>query len=230
MRTNYDVIIIGSGAGGGTLAYKLAPSGKRVLLLERGGFLPREKDNWSTAAVFTNGKYKAHEDWTAKDGTIFHPGIHYYVGGNTKVFGAALLRFRENDFKELKHAGGISPAWPISYGDLEPFYGEAEELYAVHGRFGLDPTEGPSSRPYSHPPISHEPRIRKLFDDLTRMGRRPFNLPVGVHLNEADPAHSACIRCNTCDGFPCLVHAKSDAEVTAVRPALEHKNVELITG
>ncbi|HTB22642.1 MAG TPA: GMC family oxidoreductase [bacterium] len=229
MARDYDVIIIGSGAGGGTLARKLAPSGKRVLILERGGFLPREKDNWSTAAVFTRNKYKAPEAWTDKNGQSFHPGIHYYVGGNTKVFGAALLRFRKEDFGALRHAGGLSPAWPISYEDLEPWYGEAETLYEVHGLFGMDPTEPYSSRPYAHPPISHEPRVQRLFDDLKALGHRPFHLPVGVRLNEADPANSACIRCNTCDGFPCLVHAKSDAEVMAVRPALEFPNVELLT-
>jgi choline dehydrogenase-like flavoprotein len=228
MALDYDVIIIGSGAGGGTLARKLAPSGKRVLILERGGYLPREKDNWSTAAVFTGSKYHAAEAWTDKNGQSFHPGIHYYVGGNTKVFGAALLRFRKEDFGILRHAGGISPAWPIAYEDLEPHYGEAETLYEVHGQFGLDPTEPFSSRPYAHPPISHEPRIQRLFDDLKGLGHHPFHLPVGVRLNEADPAHSPCIRCNTCDGYPCLVHAKSDAEVMAVRPALQYPNVELL--
>jgi choline dehydrogenase-like flavoprotein len=229
MAKDYDVIIIGSGAGGGTLARKLAPSGKRVLLLERGGYLPREKDNWRGVAVFARNKYKAAEEWTAKDGRTFKPGIHYYVGGNTKVFGAAMLRFRERDFGELKHAGGISPAWPISYHDLEPWYGEAEALYEVHGQFGLDPTEPYSSRPYAHPPVSHEPRVQRLFDDLKKMGHRPFYLPLGVRLNEADPAHSPCIRCDTCDGFPCLVHAKSDAEVIGVRPALAYPDVELLT-
>jgi choline dehydrogenase-like flavoprotein len=229
MGMDYDVIIIGSGAGGGTLAQRLAPSGKRVLLLERGGFLPREKDNWSTEAVFTNSKYKAGEAWTDKHGQVFHPGIHYYVGGNTKVFGAALLRFRERDFGALKHAGGISPAWPISYADLEPYYCQAEELYQVHGRFGLDPTEPPASKPYAHPPISHEARVQRLFDDLLKAGHKPFNLPLGVRLDEADRPNSPCIRCDTCDGFPCMVHAKSDAEVMAVRPALAHANMELLT-
>jgi choline dehydrogenase-like flavoprotein len=229
MATDYDVIIIGSGAGGGTLARKLAPSGKKVLLLERGGFLPREKDNWNTEAVFTQGKYKAHEEWTDKDGKTFHPGIHYFVGGNTKVFGAALLRFRKEDFAELRHAGGLSPAWPISYEDLEPYYAEAEALYEVRGRFGLDPTEPPTSRPYAFPPIGHEPRVQRLFDDLKRLGHSPFYLPLGVRLDETEPLGSLCVRCDTCDGFPCLVHAKSDADLMGVRPALKYPNVELLT-
>jgi choline dehydrogenase-like flavoprotein len=227
---HFDVIIIGTGAGGGTLAYHLAPSGKRILLLERGGYLPREKDNWDTRAVFTEGKYKAHETWYDKNGKTFHPGIHYYVGGNTKVYGAALLRFRKEDFGEVKHHGGISPAWPISYEDLETYYTKAEYLYQVHGQRGIDPTEPPASAPYSYPPVSHEPRIQELFDDLHRIGHNPFSLPLGILLDEENQRRSRCIRCDTCDGFPCMVNAKADAQVICVDPALECKNVSLLTG
>ena len=150
--THYDVIIVGTGAGGGTLAHRLAPSGKRILLLERGGYLPRETDNWSARAVFVENKYKAKVSWQDKHGQTFHPGIHYCVGGNTKVYGAALLRFRAADFEEVKHHGGISPEWPIGYDDLEPYYTEAEYLYHVHGQRGSDPTEPPAGAPYRYPP------------------------------------------------------------------------------
>lgn len=230
MSTHYDVIIIGTGAGGGTLAYKLAPSGKRILLLERGDYLPREKDNWSSRAVFVENKYKAKTAWYDKDGGTFHPGIHYYVGGNTKVYGAALLRFRKEDFGELKHHGGVSPAWPIAYEDLEPYYTQAEHLYHVHGARGEDPTEPPASSPYRYPAIRHEPRIQELHEDLAKLGHRPFHLPVGVMLEEDRLQTSRCIKCNTCDGFPCLVNAKADAQVVCVDPALAHKNVTLLTG
>jgi len=229
MSTHYDVIIIGTGAGGGTLAYRLAPSGKRILLLERGGYLPREKENWSSRAVFVESRYKAEANWSNKDGRTFHPGIHYYVGGNTKVYGAALLRFRKEDFCEIKHYGGISPEWPIQYEDLETYYTQAEQLYQVHGQRGEDPTEPPASGPYPYKPLRHEPRIQELHDDLTRLGHRPFHLPVGVRLDEDNPEKSTCIRCSTCDGFPCLLNAKSDAQVTCVEPALQHSNVTLLT-
>ena len=199
---HYDLIIIGTGAGGGTLAYALAPSGKRILLLERGGYLPREKDNWETRAVFTQSKYKAKEAWYDKDGKEFHPGIHYYVGGNTKVYGAVLFRLRKEDFGEIQHHGGISPAWPLSYEDFEPYYTRAEQLYQVHGERGSDPTEPPAGGPYPYPAVSHEPRIQELADDLSRMGHTPFPLPVGIMLDEANPHKSRCIRCDTCDGFP----------------------------
>lgn len=228
--THYDIIIIGSGAGGGTLAHALAPTGKRILLLERGDWLPREKDNWDTEAVFIRSKYKAHETWLDRSRKPFSPGIHYWVGGNTKVYGAALLRFRREDFGELKHADGLSPAWPIDYAELEPYYGRAEILYRVHGERGIDPTEPEASTSYPFPPIHHEPRVEDLAESLRRIGRSPFPLPMGIGLNEAAPQNSPCIRCETCDGFPCLVHAKADAEVMCVRPALEHPNVELQTG
>jgi choline dehydrogenase-like flavoprotein len=227
--SRYDVIIIGSGAGGGTLAWKLAPSGKRILLLERGGYLPREKDNWRSRAVFVDNKYKAAETWTDKHGKTFAPGIHYYVGGNTKVYGAVLLRMRERDFEAVRHKDGLSPEWPLKYADFAPYYTEAERLYSVHGLRGADPTEPPCDAPYPHPPLSHEPRIQQLHDDLERIGRTPFPLPVGIKLVEDDRPASPCIRCDTCDGFPCLVDAKADAHIACVRPALEHPNVTLMT-
>ncbi|MEW6683359.1 MAG: GMC family oxidoreductase [Nitrospirota bacterium] len=227
--THFDVIIIGTGAGGGTLAFHLAPSGKRILVLERGSYLPRETANWDSRAVFADSKYRAKTTWYDKQGKSFHPGIHYYVGGNTKVYGAALLRFRREDFEEVKHHGGISPAWPIRYQDLEPYYTQAEYLYHVHGQRGIDPTEGPASAPYRHPPVSHEPRIQELCDDLRGIGHTPFPLPLGIRLNEAQRHHSPCIRCATCDGFPCLVEAKADAHTTCVQPALAYPNVTLLT-
>ncbi len=228
--SHFDVIIIGSGAGGGTLAYTLAPSGKRILLLERGGYVPREKDNWSSRAVNVEGKYQTREVWYDREGNPLHPHTNYYVGGNTKFYGAALFRLRREDFGEITHDGGISPAWPISYDDLEPYYTRAERLYQVHGERGVDPTEPPASAPYPFSPVSHEPRIQQLSDDFAALGLKPFHVPLGVMLNEQSPRESRCIRCETCDGFPCLVYAKSDAQVIAVDPALEHPNVTLLTG
>ncbi len=227
--THYDVIIIGTGAGGGTLAYALAPTGKRILLLERGDYVPREKDNWDTRAVVTEGKYHIKEAWHDKDGKEFHPGTHYFVGGNTKFYGAALVRLRREDFGEIRHYGGVSPAWPIRYEDLEPYYTQAEYLYNVHGVRGSDPTEPPASAPYPYPPVSHEPRIQQLSDDLKKLGYHPFYLPMGVMLDEKNRQKSPCIRCSTCDGHPCLVNAKADAQVICVDPALEHSNVTLLT-
>jgi choline dehydrogenase-like flavoprotein len=229
-RTHYDVIIIGTGAGGGTLAHRLAPSGKRVLLLERGDYVPREKDNWSSRAVNVAAKYHTPEVWHDAAGEPLHPHTNYYVGGNTKFYGAALFRLRREDFGELKHWGGVSPAWPIAYEDLEPYYTEAERLYQVHGERGVDPTEPPASAPYPWPAVSHEPRIQQLHDDFARLGLRPFHVPLGIRLDERNPHQSACIRCETCDGFPCLVQAKSDAQVMCVAPALRHPNVQLLTG
>ncbi|HEV8474705.1 MAG TPA: GMC family oxidoreductase [Methylomirabilota bacterium] len=230
MSTRYDVIIIGSGAGGGTLFHALAPTGKRILLLERGDYVPREKDNWSTRAVNLEGKYNTKETWRDAEGRELHPHTNYWVGGNTKFYGAALFRMRREDFGELKHWGGLSPGWPIAYDDLEPFYTRAEHLYHVHGERGGDPTEPPASAPYPHPAISHEPRIQALAEDLARQGLRPFHVPLGIMLDERNPHRSPCIRCGTCDGHPCLVGAKADAQVVCVDPALDHPNATLLTG
>ena len=227
MADEYDVIIVGSGAGGGTLAHRLAPSGKRVLILERGDWLPREPQNWDATAVFVDNRYVSKDTWYDKSGKPFQPQVHYFVGGATKCYGAALYRLREQDFGELRHHGGISPAWPIGYDVMEPYYAQAEDLYQVHGIRGEDPSDPPGG-PYPFPPVSHEPRIQELFDDLVRVGLHPFHSPNGIMLDEANLAFSRCIRCATCDGFPCLVHAKSDADVIAIRPSLEHDNVTLL--
>jgi choline dehydrogenase-like flavoprotein len=229
MTQPYDVIIIGTGAGGGTLAYRLAPTGKNILLLERGDFLPREKQNWDVDAVFGEGRYVSKDTWYDTHGKAFQPGTHYFVGGATKMYGAALFRLRREDFGELKHHDGLSPAWPIAYDDLEPYYTQAEQIYQVHGLRGADPTDPPASAPYLHPPLSHEPRIQELCDSLTKAGYHPAPTPTAILLNEQERHNSLCIRCDTCDGFPCLVHAKADAEVVCVRPALTYPNVTLVT-
>ena len=229
MKTHYDVIIIGSGAGGGTLAQHLASSGKEILILERGGWLEREVENWSADAVFVHNRYISPEQWNDKEGKPFQPQIHYYVGGATKMYGAALYRLRKEDFGELKHYDGISPAWPISYEEMEPYYTKAEKMYYVHGERGIDPTEPPYSEPYPYPPVSHEPRIQQLYDNLKNANYHPFPAPCAVMLNEQDRPRSRCIRCQTCDGFPCLVQAKADAEIVGVRPAMVNKNVTLLT-
>lgn len=229
MKTHYDVIIIGSGAGGGTLARHLAPSNKNILILERGDWLKREIENWSADAVFVKNRYISSDTWYDKKGRSFQPQVHYFVGGATKMYGAALYRLRKQDFAEVKHYDGISPAWPVGYEEYEPYYAKAEKMYFVHGERGIDPTEPPYSTPYPYAPVSNEPRIQKLYDDLKKAGYHPFPAPCAIMLNEKDPPASRCIRCQTCDGFPCLVQAKADAEMSAVRPALDYPNVTLLT-
>ena len=229
MATDYDVIIIGTGAGGGTLAHRLAPTGKKILLLERGNYVKREKENWSPQAVNAEGRYQTREVWRDRDGKDLHPHTNYCVGGNTKFYGAALFRLRKQDFGEVRHHGGLSPAWPVSYDEMEPYYTQAETHYHVHGQRGEDPCEPPADAPYPHPAVSHEPRMQQLSDDFARLGLKPFHTPLGVMLDERNPPSSRCIRCGTCDGFPCLVYAKSDAQVLSVDPALQHPNVTLMT-
>ncbi|MGF1493815.1 MAG: FAD-dependent oxidoreductase [Microcoleaceae cyanobacterium] len=226
---HYDIIIIGTGAGGGTVAHELAPTGKKILILEKGEFLPREKENWDPAEVFQDQRYYTKEQWCDRDGKTLNPQTCYWVGGNTKVYGAALLPMRERDFDEVEHKGGISPAWPLKYQDFAPYYARAEQLFSVHGQKGQDPTE-PQREAYPYPPVSHEPEMQAIADNLEKLGYTPFNLPVGLRLNEIDKTLSDCIRCDTCDGFPCLVGGKADAEVECIRPARQHKSVTLMTG
>jgi choline dehydrogenase-like flavoprotein len=238
----YDAIIIGTGAGGGPLALRLAQAGKRILILERGPFLPQEKLNWSTSAVFLKNRYHTRETWHDKDGNDLHPQQAYFVGGQTKVYGAAMFRMRAEDFGVIRHKGGISPAWPISYADLEPFYTEAEELFHVHGDLGanppaipggwgsaFDPTEPFHSKPYPFPAFSNEPRMAAIEAGVRACGVNTFPIPLGLKRNEKDPLTAPCVRCDTCDGYPCLVHAKSDADINCIRQILHLPNVTLMT-
>lgn len=237
-RSDFDVVIIGSGAGGATLAHRLAPSGKRILVLERGERLPRERRNWDPRAVFQDGAYRARETWLDRDGTPFSPSTYYRVGGNTKVFGAALMRMREEEFGEVRHFDGVSPDWPIGYRDLEPYYAEAERLYHVHGEAGGDPTDPPRSGPFPHPPLPHDERIARLARDLEGLGHRPFRLPMAVRLNEDDDPDGpfllremyGALGYEAFDGYPDLAGLKCDAETVCLDPALEHGNVALRTG
>jgi choline dehydrogenase-like flavoprotein len=224
--TSPDIVIIGTGAGGGTIARALAPSGARILILERGDFLPNEPENWSPEAVFVQNRYKTTECWEDGKGNAFHPGIHYWVGGNTKMYGAVLHRLRAEDFDAIEHEGGTSPAWPISYADLEPYYRVAEQWYWAHGEAGIDPTEPWRSTSYPWPAIPHDPYMSDLAEGMRGLGLTPYPLPVGLDYRR----EGRCIRCRTCDAFPCQVDAKADAHVCGILPALESPNVELWTG
>ena len=242
MAKPYDAIIVGSGAGGGPLALRLAQAGKEVLIIERGPFLPQEKLNWSTSAVFLQNRYHTREIWRDKDGNDLHPQQAYFVGGQTKVYGAAMFRMRAQDFGVVQHEGGISPAWPISYADLEPFYSEAEELFHVHGDLGpeapvvpggwgsqYDPTEPFHSKPYPFPAFTNEPRMAAIEAGVRACGIHTFPIPLGLKRNETSPLSAPCVRCDTCDGYPCLVHAKSDADINCIRQILHLPNVTLMT-
>ena len=229
---HYELIVIGSGPGGAALAQRLAPSGKRILILERGDYLPRETANWSSTEVFVNARYQAPETWYGAGGEKFHPGLHYCVGGNSKVYGAALLRFRERDFEAVAHGDGVSPEWPLKYDAFEPYYAEAETLFHVHGQRGEDPCEPWASAAYPHEPVAHEPRIAALHEQLCACGLQPFHLPLGILLDQKDglPTRSSrCIRCDAFDGFPCPLDGKADAQVICIDPTLAaHANVTLL--
>ena len=222
---SYDVIIVGTGAGGGTLARHLAPSGKRILLLERGDWLPREPSNWLAQDVFVDNRYVSEDTWYDEQGKPFQPQIHYFVGGATKLYGAALYRLaRRTSASSRTTTGsrrpGRSPTTSSSRTTRSPSSSTRCTARAARTR-----PSRPPARPTLSRPVSHEPRIQQLSDDLAAAGYHPFHAPCGIRLNEQNLPYSACVRCANCDGFPCAVHGKSDAEVLGVRPALEHPNV-----
>jgi len=217
-RVSCDIAVIGSGMGGGMIARALAEQGREVSIFERGHRLPREAANWDVAHVFQRSSYKNSEKWLDARGRSFLPGVHYYVGGNTKVYGASLPRFRESDFKEYVTADGVSPAWPFSYEELEPYYLKAEKALEVHGTPGGDPTEPWRSGDYPYPALQHEEAIAELSESFKRQNLHPYVMPMGVDVK----AGGKCILCRTCDGFPCQLGAKNDSETHGVNVALQH--------
>ena len=225
LKDTYDIVIVGAGVGGGALANALAQPGREILMIERGPRLPRERDNWSVDAVFHKRKYAAKEQWRDRDGKSFSPSTYYYVGGNSKFFGAATVRFRREDFGALQHEAGVAPAWPLSYDEFEPYYAQAERLMGTHGEAGIDPIEPPRSGPMPYPAIGHEPEIARFETKLRARGLHPFPLPIAIDYHDG----GACARCSTCDGFACKIGAKGDAEVRLVNPALAKGGVTLVT-
>ncbi len=224
-NTGYDIIVIGSGAGGGTVVHALAATSARILILERGDFVPQEPANWDPEAVWKQFRYRTTECWLDGDGQEFLPYTHYCVGGNTKFWGSVMYRFRREDFTAVEHLDGVSPAWPIDYETLEPFYERAERLYAVHGESGTDPTEAPRG-PFPHAPIPHSDEMAETVERLREQGLHPSPLPLGLlKPGEAD----GCVLCNTCNSFPCLRHAKSEADVCCIRPTMGQADVTLWT-
>ncbi|MEO1074507.1 MAG: GMC family oxidoreductase [Bacteroidota bacterium] len=236
--THSDVLIIGAGVGGGALAYALAPAGKSIRVLNRRGSLPRERENWDPVKLFVEGRYKSDEQWVdGHTGEDFRPGMFYWLGGNTKVYGSALLRLRPEDFTAMQHEDGLSPAWPLSYDDYAPYYDQAEAIYHVHGSRGSDPFEPPAGGPYPHPAIAHDPRIGEVAEGLRTAGLQPLDLPMGVKFSEANPGGGEFVLREVFgamgraafDGYPDMLHLKMDAETATVIPAAANDNVDLVT-
>ena len=229
MHNHYDIIIIGTGSGGSTMAYKLASSGKTILILERGGFIPKEKENWDAHEVVTLGRYRPNEEWFDQDDKPFKPFIHYNVGGNSKMYGAALFRFRESDFEKVEHYGGTSPGWELKYDVYEPYYTIAENLYSAHGKRGADPSEPWATTEYPQPPLPYEPLIGELNQKMKQIGLQPFPIPMGLRLPQDYTKTEAPVMLENFDGFPDPTDSKADGQVMALRPALRNKNVTLVT-
>ncbi|MFD1328025.1 GMC oxidoreductase [Mycoplana ramosa] len=225
MTTQPDIVIIGSGIGGATIAAGLAPTGAGILILEAGERIEDRPENRDQRAIFQRGHFRPKETWYEAGGEGFNPGNYYNVGGNSKFYGAVLVRYRREDFLEMRHRDGISPAWPFAYEELEPWYTRAERLYQVRGTLGEDPTEPAHSAPYPFPPVPDEPAIAKVRKRLKAAGMHPSALPLGVDierwLKKAKTPWDAHPNCD--DG-------KMDAESTALAEALKHPNVRLQTG
>ena len=225
MGQSFDVVVIGTGAGGGTLLQSLAPTGAQILVVERGDFIPQEPENWDPAAVWRDRRYRANEQWIDRRGREFQPYTHYCVGGNTKFWGSVLYRLRREDFDEVEHVDGVSPAWPINYETLAPYYERAEVLYEVHGQHGIDPTE-PQRQPFPYAQIPHSREMADTVERLKEQGLKPSPLPLGLR----NPMKvNGCVLCDTCNSFPCQRHTKSESDVCCIRPVLSCKNVTLWT-
>ncbi|MCV9961580.1 GMC family oxidoreductase [Pararhizobium sp. BT-229] len=220
-----DIVIIGSGIGGATIASALAGSGADILILEAGGHIEDRPENRDQRAIFQRGHFRPKELWYETDGTGFNPGNYYNVGGNSKFFGAVMVRYRREDFEEMRHMEGVSPAWPFAYEELEPWYSRAEQLYQVRGALGQDPTEPAHSQNYAFTPVPDEPSIASVREKLKRNGLHPYSLPLGIDIDKW------LAKAKTpWDAHPNSFDGKMDAETAALTVALQHQNVSLQTG
>ncbi|WP_171241186.1 FAD-dependent oxidoreductase [Ruegeria sp. HKCCA5491] len=219
-----DILIIGSGMGGATLAAALAPSGRRILILERGVRLEPSAQDRDAKAIFGDGVFRPDETWLDGHDQPFNPGNYYFVGGNSKFYGAALIRYRAEDFAPMLHRDGTTPGWPVTYDDLEPDYQAAEDLYCVRGDPSQDPTEPPHSGAYPFGPVTHEPDMQDLFARLRSVGMSPSTIPLGLDLERWLAAGDT-----TWDAFPNTCGGKMDAETCGLAEALKHENVTLKT-
>ncbi|PWE55713.1 GMC family oxidoreductase [Metarhizobium album] len=225
MSTQPDIVIIGSGIGGSTVAAGLAATGADILILEAGNHIEDRPENRDQRAIFQRGHFRPKEFWYEADGTAFNPGNYYNVGGNSKFYGAVLVRYRKEDFEEMAHLEGVSPAWPFPYEELEPWYSKAEQMYQVRGALGEDPTEPAHSIPYAFPPVPEEPAIAKVRARLKANGIHPYSLPLGVDIDRW------LAKAKTpWDAHPNSADGKMDAETVALALALQHPNVRLQTG
>ncbi|WP_419914521.1 GMC oxidoreductase [Hoeflea sp.] len=225
MQTTPDIVIVGSGMGGATLAAALAPSGARITVLERGHRRAPDapaRDPWR---IYTNSAFRSRETWLDERDRPFEPGNYYNVGGNSKLYGAVLIRYREEDFDDVEHYDGVSPAWPFRYAEMAPWYDAAEQLYNVRGDVESDATEPPHGSPYPFPPVPDEPAIKSARERLEKAGVRPFSLPLGVDIDRWLAAGET-----GWDGYPDQRCGKMDAETCGLAAALGHDNVELVSG
>lgn len=224
METTPDIVIIGSGIGGATVASGLAATGANILILEAGDHITDQPENRDQRAIFQRGHFRPKEMWYEHEGQAFNPGNYYNVGGNSKFYGAVLVRYRREDFAEMQHREGVSPAWPFPYEELEPWYCQAEQLFQVRGTLGQDPTEPYHSEPYPFPPVPDEPAIASVRAKLKGNGMHPYSLPLGVDLEKwLAKAETPW------DAHPNSFDGKMDAETTALAYALQHRTVMLQT-
>lgn len=220
-----DIVIIGSGIGGATAAYMLAPTGARILILERGQRITDSPETRDDRAIFQKGFFRPKEQWLDAKAEAFSPNNYYNVGGNSKYYGAILYRYRAEDFGVMEHMEGATPGWPFTYDEIEPWYGKAERLYQVRGALGDDPTEPLHSSPYPYPAIADEPSLAVVRDRLKRQGIKASSLPIAIDIEAwLARAHTPW------DAFPDTFTGKIDAETGPLHKALAFDNVTLLTG
>ncbi|PKR53901.1 GMC oxidoreductase [Thalassospira marina] len=222
MSVSCDIIIIGSGIGGATLASSLAPTGAKILILERGPHLQHTPESRDDVAIFQKGFYQSDEEWLATDGERFLPGNYYYVGGNSKFYGAVMYRYRKQDFTPRPHPEGQSPGWPISYDDVAPWYDEAENLFSVRGAQGQDPTDPPRAHDFPFSAVPDEPAMAHIRQRLEKAGVTPASLPLAIDIKTWLAEGKT-----GWDAFPNTGKGKIDAQSGPLAQALKHPNVEL---
>lgn len=226
-----DVLIIGSGFGGAAAAHALVAAGRRVTLLERGDWVTRGPENWLPESVGGLSRWFNKETgWRDVSGPRPRPvGTYYCVGGPSVFYGGVSLRFREADFDPLPEIDTDSGArWPFGYSELEPFYGQAEQMIGVAGTAGVDPTEPFRSTQFPATPLPMAAVSQRIAAAARALGLTPFPLPLAM-LTGSSAERKTCMACGNCDGFACAIEAKNDLATAVIRPLLG-QGLDLRTG
>jgi choline dehydrogenase-like flavoprotein len=219
----WDLVIVGSGFGGAMIAHRAIEAGAKVLMIERGDWVPRGEEAWKPEASLelTDSYAKDIPYRCLRGGHGSTIGGYACVGGPSVYYGCVAFRFREQDFEgDPDIVRDSNAAWPFRYSEIEPYYSEAEHLLGICGSDAGDETAPFRSSPYPFPPAPLAPLSQRVCDAAVGLGLSPFHLPLAINHVKTE-TRAACRVCRTCDTYACGIEAKNDIATMMIKPLID---------